>query len=537
MAFSSQRLASLNSSLWIRNFVLILLVLGIGFRFYNIGQKVYWHDETMTSLRISGYTQEEMVADAYTGEVATVGDFLDTYQYPSPADGIEHTMSALKQHPEHSPLYYLMARAWMLSAPHSVTAIRLLSVLIGLLALPCMFWLCIELFEAPLVAWVSTALFAIAPFHVLYAQEAREYSFWTVTILLSSACCLWAMRTNKSWQWGVYGLTSALGLYVHPFSGFVLVSHGLYVLTTEGWNLSRRVINYIASALLSLLLFAPWMAVVINRFDQFTGNTASVNADRSGSMPLFWLLNLSRVFFDLNQGPSAINPAHYLLAILAIASLVFLWRRGPLSSAVFITTLIGVTGLAIIGPDVLLGGRRSSITRYAIPCYLGLEIAIAYFLTIKLSERPFAVRARRRGRFRWRAVAIALAAGGILSCAVSSQVPVWWHKSYAKSRRIPDVAEVINQSDRPLVVSDRQPAGRLLSLSHTLNRDVHLQLGEQARQIEVPEGFDPVYLYLPSNQLRNRIERRQQLVATPIELKADEKEDWLWATDKIEPSS
>ncbi|MEL6319654.1 MAG: hypothetical protein AAFQ57_03250, partial [Cyanobacteria bacterium J06626_14] len=112
MAFTSQRLISLNSSLWIRNFVVILLVLGIGLRFYNIGNKVYWHDETMTSLRISGYTQEEMVADAYTGSVTTVGDFLETYQYPSAVDGLSNTMSALKQHPEHSPMYYLMARAW-----------------------------------------------------------------------------------------------------------------------------------------------------------------------------------------------------------------------------------------------------------------------------------------------------------------------------------------------------------------------------------------------------------------------------------------
>lgn len=536
MAFTSQRLASLNTSLWIRNFVVLLILLGVFFRFYNIDNKVYWHDETMTSLRMSGYTQEEFVNQAYTGAVTTVGEMLETYQYPSPTDDIQNTISALKQHPEHSPLYYLMVRAWMLNVPHSVETMRLLSVFFGLLAIPCMFWICLELFEAPLVAWVSTALFSISPFHVLYAQEAREYSLWTMTILLSSACCLWAMRVNKPWVWITYGITAALGFYVHPFSAFVVVSHGLYVVIREGFAVSDRVINYVAAVLLSLLLFAPWMAVVMTQFDQFVGNTASVNADRAGSMPLFWLLNLSRVFFDLNQGPSALNPAHYLLAALAIASIIYLWRHASLSSALFITTLIGVTGLAILAPDVLLGGRRSSITRYAVPCYLGLEIAISYFITLKLVERPFAVRARQRVRSRWRAVAIALAAGGIVSCAVSSQVPVWWHKSYAKSRRIPDVAALINESDRPLLVSDRQPAGRILSLSHELNPGVHLQLGERAQQIDVPNGFDPVYLYLPSNQLRSRIERRHQLVATPITLNANEKEDWLWETDKTERS-
>lgn len=40
------------------------------------------------------------------------------------------------------------------------------------------------------------ALIAVSPFHVLYAQEAREYSLWTVTILLSSAALLRAMRVK-----------------------------------------------------------------------------------------------------------------------------------------------------------------------------------------------------------------------------------------------------------------------------------------------------------------------------------------------------
>lgn len=526
------KLDSLFESLWIRNFVLLLLILGVVFRFYNLDQKVYWHDETMTSLRISGHTQAEMVEQVYTGDVIQVGGLLDTYQYPNEEYSLSDSFDALREHPEHSPLYYLIARFWMMNVPHSVELIRLLSVVFGLLALPCMYWLCMELFGSSLVSWVSTALFAVSPFHVLYAQEAREYSFWTLTILLSSAACLWAMRVNRPLPWIIYGLTVALGLYVHPFTGFVAISHGLYVLITAGFPLGRRQLSYLAASALALLLFSPWLWVVITRFDQFVGNTASVNLDRSGSLPLFWLLNLSRVFFDLNQGPSAINPAHYLLAILAIASLLFLWRWGSMDAALFITTLIGVTGLAIIGPDLLIEGRRSSITRYAVPCYLGIEIAIAYLLTVKLATRPFSSRAKQRSRQQWRVLAISLAAMGIVSCLVSSQVPVWWHKSYAKSRRIPDAAAFVNQQEDVLLVSDAQPAGRILSLSHELDRDVSLQLGDRPPQIDVPEDYSTVYLYLPSNQLRNRLERRQAIVSQPVTLQEDEKDDWLWETTR-----
>lgn len=517
---------SLGDSIWLRNLVLVLLVLGIFFRFYNLDSKVYWYDETMTSLRISGYTQSEFIAAAYTGETRSVGELLGQYQYPNNGSTLEESFRALAQHPEHSPLYYLLARWWMRALPNSVGVIRLLSAIISLLALPCMFWLSMELFASPLVAWSITAFFAISPFHMLYAQEAREYSLWTVTILLSSASLLWAMRCDKAWVWTIYGLTAALGLYTHPFAGLVSVSHGLYVLIVEGVNFSKRFVAYLLASLFSLVLFAPWLQIVIQNFDLFLSNTQSVNQDRAGSLPLFWLLNLSRVFADFNQGPSAINPLHYLLAILAIVSVVFLWRRAPLESALFLTLLMGVTGLAILGPDILLGGRRSSITRYAVPCYLGLQMAIAYFLTSQIVSRPITVRAKTRSRKRWRAIAITLATLGALSVLVNSHIAVWWHKSYAKSRRNPDVAAHVNQLDAPILLSDYQPAGRVLSLAHLLEPTVQIQLVEANNQASLPEDGTPLLLYLPSDRLMRFLENRQNITLEPVQF--NEEEPWLW---------
>lgn len=521
-------------SFWLRNFVLILIVAGIFFRFYNIDRKVYWYDETMTSLRISGHTQPELVAEVYDGGLISVERLLQTYQAPHPQEQLDETMAALAGHPEHSPLYYLLARVWMQIFGSSLLSIRLLSVIAGGLALPCAYWLALELFGSAAVAWMATALIAISPFHVLYAQEAREYALWTVTILLSSATLLWAQRQPRANFWpahGLYGVTAALGLYVHPFSGFVSISHAIYVLGIEKFRWNQRVAGYLMGTLLSVVLFAPWLVVVVRNFDLFLDNTRSVNASRSGSLPLFWLLNLSRVFFDLNQGPSAINPLHYLITLLAIAALIFLCRKAPASAWAFIIALIGVTGLAIIGPDVILGGRRSSITRYAIPCYLGIQLAIAYFLTTKLTARPYNLRQRYRARKRWRYLAIALAFCGILSCAVSAQIPVWWHKSYAKSRRNPDVAAVVNQAERPLVVSDLLPAGRILSLSHLLRGDVQLQLAERPGLIRVPDDAETVFLYLPSDRLRRRLERRQNFTLEPIE---QNDEVWLWRVVRSE---
>ncbi|HBW91418.1 MAG TPA: dolichyl-phosphate-mannose-protein mannosyltransferase, partial [Cyanobacteria bacterium UBA11149] len=150
--------------------VVILIVLGILFRFYNLDRKVYWYDETMTSMRVSGYTQTEVIQSAFTGNIITVKDFISQYQYPNSSKSINDTLNALAGNPEHSPLYYLMARWWLQLWGNSILMIRLLSVLIGLLALPCIYWLSWELFGLVSVSWVAVALLAISPFHVLYAQ-------------------------------------------------------------------------------------------------------------------------------------------------------------------------------------------------------------------------------------------------------------------------------------------------------------------------------------------------------------------------------
>lgn len=538
MVFFSSRLQTVAAkfagqhSFWMKIVLVSVLLLGLFFRFYHIGHKVYWYDETMTSLRISGYTQPQFEDQVYGNDRMKIGELREQYQYPTNGSTQTDMWAALAQHPEHSPAYYVLSRIWMQWLPNQVVSIRLLSVLISLLALPLMYWLVWELFSSALTSWMATALLAISPFHVLYAQEAREYALWTVTILLSSATLLWANRRPSPQRWLTYGLTNALGFYVHPFSVFVSVSHGLYILITERFRLSRRSLLYIMATVLSLILLIPWGVTVWHQADLFVSNTASVNQPRSGGMVLFWLLNLSRLFFDLNQGPSAINPIHYALAALLFVSVWTLYRQAKPNSFGFVVLLMGVTGLAILGPDVLLGGRRSSITRYAIPAYLGIQISIAFLFSSHVHRNPFAASGTFRLSKAWRNGAIALILASILSCAVNANYPVWWHKSYAKSRRNPDVSTFINgfvhsPGHRPLVISDKKPAGRVLSLSHLLDSDVTINLVNRPQAVKTPKRFDPIFLYLPSERLKQAVEKKTRTTLVPVPFGQND-EPWLW---------
>ncbi len=67
---------------------------------------------------------------------------------------------------------------------------RSLPAIISLLAFPCIHWLCLELFEESITGSVAIAVIAVSPFHLAYAQEARQYSLWVLITLLSSEALL-----------------------------------------------------------------------------------------------------------------------------------------------------------------------------------------------------------------------------------------------------------------------------------------------------------------------------------------------------------
>lgn len=496
---------------WLKRLAIILIIIGIGFRFFNLGHKVYWYDEVQTSFRISGYTQEDFFQQVYIGWPHTVEHLLNIYQYPTPERSLQDSFQALTKHPEHSPLYFLSARFWMQTFSHSVATIRSLSALISLLIFPAIYWLCWELFQSVSVSWLAMAIVAISPFHLLYAQEARAYSLWAVTILLSSAALLQALRmsqTEKSLKpqilyWGIYTLTVGLGLYSHLFSIFVCFGHGVYVILTSTWRKRKFLFSYSLSSLIGLLMFTPWLFIFVQNLEFFLKNTESRLVPRP-DLPLYWLLSLNRIFFDLNQGISWLNPTLYLTLALTIYALYFLIKTTPQKVWLFIIALIGVPGMALILPDILFGGRGSTITRYAMPCYLGIQVSVAYLFTQKMTNFiPDTLHKKR-----WKFIFYSLIFSGILSCTFSSIYPVWWHKSYAKSRDIPEAAKIINQSASPLVISDEEP-GRIMSLLHQLNPNVTVQLmaGSQVPVLPKLEPFSDVLLYRPTGQLIEGMEK------------------------------
>jgi len=142
-----------------------------------------------------------------------------------------------------------------------------------LLALPCVYWLCQELFKTPLVSWVAVVLFAVSPFYVAYSQEARPYSLWIVTIIGSNIALLRAIRLQNRQSWFFYTISLTIGFYTSLFSIFVAIGQSIYVNFLEKFCFTQTLKKYLTAFCLGIVSFIPWLIVVFYNWQNFQDNT------------------------------------------------------------------------------------------------------------------------------------------------------------------------------------------------------------------------------------------------------------------------
>jgi len=505
---------------WWRISLVILIILGIYLRFTNLDGKVYWVDEVKTSLQAAGYTESQLIRETPLATVLNLS-FLQNYQQLDAATSLWQSIKTIVSS-EHSPLYYILTRCSMDHFGSSIALTRGLATAISLFSLPAIYWLSLEIFTSALIAEVSLGLVAISPFHIIYAQEAREYSLLTVTIILMSAVFLWAMRYPAPSIWLAYSGTVALGLYTHPLAGLVSLGHGIYALFTQRWRLNQVVVIYGLYAALGLILFIPWILVLI-----FNENSMGSWVTQDLPLPLLlqrWAINTVGSIYDLQIGYedrlfdiqnfqdiqlTSTQPWVYFLLLISVLiaySFYFLYRQGTEQQWWFIITLVGVTGLALVVPDLVNGGQRSTIGRYAIACHLGVELTLAYCLGTYLK---YAVNFNRKNL--WKLIFVAIFIISILSSLIMHNASTWWNKYSSYYHQ--EVANIINQSEQPLVVGNVSRIVRTLSLSHHLEPETRFIFFDKQVAIQLPENYPDIYVFRPMPSLLDNLQGQNYQVA------------------------
>lgn len=278
--------------------VLVLAAVTSVLSFTRLDGKVYWHDEAYSSLRVFGHTGTEYHARMFDGKVHTVAE-LEYYQHADPDLGLDATLRALASRPEHSPLYYLLARLWSVGFSDPVVALRSLAAVFGVLLLPAVFWLAQELFKDPRVSWVAVALSATSPLHLLYAQEERQYALWSMLVVLSGAALLHALRRRNLPGYCLYATTAALGLYAHILFAFTLLAQAIYLVLMRHEYSRGASRGGVLSLLFAAVLFVPWIRLFINAIPDIASVTRWMQRPAAmAELVQGWLASINRVFFD-----------------------------------------------------------------------------------------------------------------------------------------------------------------------------------------------------------------------------------------------
>ncbi|MBW4471692.1 MAG: glycosyltransferase family 39 protein [Stenomitos rutilans HA7619-LM2] len=502
-----------------------LLVLAVCFRVIHLDRKVYWHDEAYTSMVITARPGNYLSRGLFQNTVVKPADLL-AYQHFVPTLSLTD-MIARKgvEDAQHPPLYYILLRFWAEVWGTSPTVTRGFTALLSLLLFPAVYWFCVELFESSLVGWIAIALFAVSPFQLVYAQEAREYGLWTILSLASSTLLLQAIRSPSWRNWVLYGVSMVTTLYTALFAVWLAVGHFFYLLVVdEGnqlmklpWRLGKRTVLFVITLLVVGLLFMPWAYFVTTSGGLLESSTSWITVP----LPLIdsiqsTIFNFSRSFVDFNFELS--NPVAYGFAIPVLMlqgyAIFVLCRHASRRIWWFMLTFVGSTALAFGLPDLLSGGQRFTVTRYIIPCFVGLQIAVAYLLAIYLTRLQ-----------RWKMQAATLVFSllltmGVASSSVYIQSNTWWNK--VLNANYEQVAAIVNGSDRPLIVTDAfgyNPAS-MISLSYLLKPDAQFLLlppvGNAFSLKTLPQDAHNIFLMNLPEVFRRQFIAKYQRSLTPI---------------------
>lgn len=175
----------------------------------------------------------------------------------------------------HPPAYFLLLRYWLDGFGDSVYSIRLLSFVLGILAVlfgvalfreSKLFYGAVNL-RSPDSTWLFFCLMAVNFAQIEANRIGRMYALGVLLAVVSSWSLLVALRTASLLRWLLYGILLSMFLYSHnmafPTAGAHAIVVGLVALRkareSHYREVSRLVLQFSCAAGLAAASYAPWL--------------------------------------------------------------------------------------------------------------------------------------------------------------------------------------------------------------------------------------------------------------------------------------
>ncbi len=350
------RLSYLDSS-W--KYLLLILLLAAGLRLVNLSGRALWYDEAFAVL-FAEKGLDAMLDGTLTEVEGGAADI-------------------------HPLLYYTTLDIWMEIFGQSPFAVRLWSVMLGLLTVGVVYVLSRELFDEK-TGFTAALITAIAPFHVQYSQETRMYSLLGLLLMLTTYSFLKAWRSQKWIWWVAFGVLAGLAMYTQQLAAFYLITLGLVPFVAKRRGQIYRVV---VGAVVAIVVYLPWLINLPSQFNKVRSYywIAKPNPAR------FLLTTRSFLVVNLDMPASVSTPAFLgaLFMMLFVIVQVFIFarsRRTPRPQLRIVLFVVWLAGMPPLLMWLVSQFQPVYLERGLIASALMLYILLAWLFTRSGVPRP-----------------------------------------------------------------------------------------------------------------------------------------------------
>ncbi|UCE58651.1 MAG: glycosyltransferase family 39 protein [Phycisphaerales bacterium] len=208
--------------------VVLLTIVGAGFRFGGLDTRDFWFDESCTFIYVH-----------------------NLFDWPED--------SSLLVESTNLP-YYAVLRGWVTLFGDSEAGYRSFSAALATLAIPLLAIVAWRL-GTSLAAAVCAGLVAFNPLHIHYAHEARAYAMWVFLLSIVLWLLVEASRQTRRRWWVGYGLAMLLCLHLHYFTIYLVPATASCILLAT--NRRRALRRWFVTNIVVGILFIPYFLTAV----------------------------------------------------------------------------------------------------------------------------------------------------------------------------------------------------------------------------------------------------------------------------------
>ncbi|MCX6689329.1 MAG: glycosyltransferase family 39 protein [Methanoregula sp.] len=324
--------------------LLLLTVIGLFLRFYNLWFNSLWLDEASTY----GFSVKSLPE---IWQATAAGEF-------------------------NPPLFYWVEHVMLMFGNNEIV-LRFIPALLGVLTIPLVYLIGKEFIDRN-VGIIAAAAFAVSPFLIYYSQEARAYSMMLFFVAAAMVFYLKALKTNDLTNWALFGVFSALAFWAHFYAFTIIAAMFLYAIVIKLPHIKTRIHDLkmlVLGAVVFIVLCFPLILVTIQLF-----------ATRTASAPTYGIQGLGIISETFRQVAGFNEYALFLLFALFVIGIIqaFLIDK---NKGVFLVLLTVLTFIV----SYVLSFKMPMQPRYLI------FMSIIFFVGVAISYKVFYSLVNNRG--------------------------------------------------------------------------------------------------------------------------------------------